>query len=561
MTRQDTRPADEVLAPAEMGACRYTRHSFARSFLRAAAARRWQVTRERWEMDSAGRGEAVYRIRAEGRVWHFVAFSTTIREDQRTDRVVAEAWDVTAALVDGPVDTERLADLRVQVPRQEQGRADAGTLVWTRANRSQRFFDYVVGRLAAGSQPDPSELGDAAYLLRSTAFYSNGKFGLAEFERIDAGHPLRISYRSQMLAAWLLRELSYDLVEHCARVRNPAAAALSGDWRRYFGLGNATGLGMVPYVINHPHVLDAWCTARELPLAYALAQPTSPESPRTDRVLELLARARDYFAERDTLPTEPYLSGAAMAGGLAGVIEPATEYARTGTVAGKATGHAWRALYRAAGGPEIRGVVGSVLVETYDELDDEVEELLRCEEVLAVRPAQSCGALRELVDRAYGWVGRFDFADRKAQAYFWFSSENNEEPRRGRRGIDPGAEVEHPIDVARAVAALREDLVTAAPDRLVAEFLLAHPWHRGAIARVQSLASLPYAEVRANLLGEDFVPLHVQRFQLAMYGMENYSPQSTDWLRVTLFSGAPRATDVATGIDDDWIFSRKPGKD
>ena len=43
--------------------------------------------------------------------------------------------------------------------------------------------------------------------------------------------------------------------------------------------------------------------------------------------------------------------------------------------------------------------------------------------------------------------------------------------------------------------------------------------------------------------------------------MENYSPQSTDWLRVTLYSGAPRADDVAAGVDDDWIFTRKPRKD
>ena len=46
--------------------------------------------------------------------------------------------------------------------------------------------------------------------------------------------------------------------------------------------------------------------------------------------------------------------------------------------------------------------------------------------------------------------------------------------------------------------------------------------------------------MRTNLLAADFLPLHLQRFQLAVYGMENFNPQSTDWLRVTLFSGAPR---------------------
>lgn len=95
----------------------------------------------------------------------------------------------------------------------------------------------------------------------------------------------------------------------------------------------------------------------------------------------------------------------------------------------------------------------------------------------------------------------------------------------------------------------------------MAEFLLEFPWHRGIVARVQSVAGLRYGEVRANLLADDFLPLHLQRFQLALYGMENYSPQSTDWLRVTLFSGAPRAHDVQSGADDDWLFTRKPGKE
>lgn len=88
---------------------------------------------------------------------------------------------------------------------------------------------------------------------------------------------------------------------------------------------------------------------------------------------------------------------------------------------------------------------------------------------------------------------------------------------------------------------------------------LTHPWHRGALGRALSLLDVPYGEVRTNLLAEDFLPLDLQRFQLAVYGMDNYSPQSTDWLRVTLNSGAPRAADVRAGIADDWLFA--PGPD
>ncbi|WP_328334720.1 MULTISPECIES: hypothetical protein [unclassified Streptomyces] len=561
--QQFARPADQVLDPEELGASRHTRHSFARSFLRVAAAQRWSVTRETWDIDAQGRGEAVYRIDADGHELRFAAFSTVLPDGQRTDRVVAEAWDVTAALVEGPWNEARRAELRAQVPGQETGRADAATLVWTRANRSRRFFDYVVDRLAAGQQPDPAQLGDAAYVLRSTAFYSNGKFGLADFGRLGAGHPLRLPYRSQMLTAWLLRELSYDLVEHCAAAKSPHAVALDGDWRCFLGLGNATGLGMVPYVINHPQVLDAWCAVRELPLAYALHRTTSPQDARTARVRLLLDRAREYYRERDTLATAPYLPGPQLAGQLDKVAELLDGYLATGLILGERTDRAWHALHTAAEeiGLEARGVVDSVLVEVYDDLDQDIDALLRCDQTLQVAPAQTCGELRTEVLDSYGWVRRFDFGDPGQQAHFWFSSQDNEEPRRGRRGIDPGEEVEHPVDIARAVTGLLSDLESADDGQLVGEFLLAHPWHRGAAGRVQSLTGLPYAEVRANLLAGNFLPLHLQRFQLALYGMDNYSPQSTDWLRVTLFSGAPRVADIASGTDHDWFFVRKPRKD
>lgn len=109
------------------------------------------------------------------------------------------------------------------------------------------------------------------------------------------------------------------------------------------------------------------------------------------------------------------------------------------------------------------------------------------------------------------------------------------------------------------MARLRDDLEKADPRQSVAQFLLAHPWHRGAVARVQVVGGLRYGEVRTNTLAADFLPLNVQRLQLAVYGMENFVPQSTDWLRVTLFVGAPRVSDVAAGAaDDDWLFVGPP---
>lgn len=555
------RPADVVLAPADLGGARATRHSFARALVRRAAADGWNAALKHADLDNDGRGVVVFDVTAGEHRWSFVAFSQTIDEFERDDRVIASSWDVTAALVEGEVDDDDVARLRPEVTRQEEGRADERTLIWTRANRSGRFFDYVVDRLANRRQPEPDVFGLSPYLLRSTAFYSNGKFGLADFERFEESHPFAVPYRAHMLAAWLLRELGYELVERCAAARSDRSVRLDGDWRRYFGLGNATGLGMVPYVVNHPEVLDAWIRLRELPLTAVVSRIADPASPDVARVCRLFERAGRYLAEQgDTQPT-PYSSGAELASRLRPLGELLAEYAERGTMGGAIEPHPWWHLHdaAAAAGPEVRGVVASVLTELTDDLDDAVESGLRCREERVVHPRMRCGELRKVIEARYAWLAEFDFSDAAQTERFWYSSANNEEPRRAYAGVDPGEPMQHAVDVARAVHALGSDLERVDAATSVGEFLLANPWHRAAVVRVQSVSDLEYAELHANLLAGDFLPLHVQRLQLAVYGMDNFNPQSTDWLRVTLFSGAPRIADLTDGTaDDDWCFTPRP---
>jgi hypothetical protein len=589
---QQLRPPDVAVSPAVMGAARANRHSFARSLIRAAARGRWRVERERFDIDADGRGEAVYRVDLEGgRSDHrdragvgddlrLVVFSQVLDESERTDRVIARDWDVTAALCRGVLDAERLSRLRANVTAQEDGRADGETLIWGRANRSARYFDAVVESLAAGRQPDPGRVGDDAYLLRSTAFYGNGKFGLLDFDG-DRGdghrHPLGVPYRAQMLTAWLVREFSLDLVEHCARRRSARAVALNAEWRRFFGLGNATGLGLVPYAFRHPAVFDRWVTIRELARANAVAADVAATAAGARRIDVLLCRAITHFEQRPGLSTAPYPSGPDIATGLralrsdrsVGARWPDGEAPSPEPTGGSSSdnrepapgpGNATAGLLARAEAlhAEIGAVVESIVVELDDSLDTALEELLVVDEVVSSPLPGDCGRLLAVMTDEYDWLDGFDLDSDDATHHFWYVSADSQEPRRGRRGVDRGQETEVMVGVAPMMAALARSLRTVPADEPAWKFAIEHPRHTAALDRLSTVVGLRYGEPRVNACDRRFLPLDLQRLQLAVYGMENFSPQSTDWLRVTLFSGAPRADELAAGLDDDWMFAVKP---
>ncbi|ALE06272.1 hypothetical protein AL755_13720 [Arthrobacter sp. ERGS1:01] len=560
-TRCDLRAPDVVLCGSDMNGAWGTRHSFARTMLRRAAAHRWTVAKTRLDLDGQGRGTAVYTVNAEGFELTFIAFCQALEESERTDRVIANAWDVTAALVEGELTPQREAELRRNIPVQEQGRTDPETIIMTRANRSARFFDYVSDCLATGNQPDVAALGPSPYLIRSTAFYGNGKFGLKELDNFPSNHPLSVPYRSQMLTAWLLRELSMDLVEHVARAKAQAAGTvavpLDAAWGKYFGLGNATGLGMVPFLVNHPGYLDAWCKLREIPLAAGLAACYSPDHPNLGRIAELLTRADRHLAEKSELKTMPFLSTESIRPQLRRLLSELQAFM---TSEAKATPVLAR-LHEIATNlsPEARGLFASIVIELQTDFDEEAEALLTVTTPPAFDPAMSCHALGRLLDQNYAWTHNYDFATPERASYYWYSSADSEEPRRALRAAMAAGTVEHCTDVARRVNALTTDLELFPDKSSVAEFLLAHPEHRFAAERIQQTRDYYYRDLQDNLLDADFLPLSTQRFQLATYGMNNFSPQSTDWVRVTLFSGAPRVADILNGTDDDdWLFPLAP---
>ncbi len=546
------RSADHVMSPPVVGAARLTRYSFNRMMLRRASTDGWTVVRSRFDIDEHGAGEAVYEWHLDDQVYSFVAFTETLDESAHTDRVVADRWEITAVLVDGPVDAALLGSLRHEVPLQEGGRFDARVLTLTRGNRSVRFFDYLVETLASGAQPDPELVADAGYIMRSTAFYGNGKFGMRSFGGYDDTDPMGVPYRAQFAAAFLFRELSYDVVEHCAALRGGAGAVRFDDeWRRFFGLGNATGLGLVFYAFKHPRIMHAWASVREIALADVRALEN--DLALSTQLEWWIDRAQTHFATAGDDDCAPFASPSGIAA-RCGRVRAAWRELRTHPTP---FDELWR--WSNTQDPETEELVVSLLIELHDGDDAVVDQLLRVSESANPDLSMSASEAQALLNERFGWVSststnRSQSAD---QMFWWVISDNTDEPRRVRRGaLEPnGRDVT--IDVAGRMQALAHALELAAPDETVGDVVARNPELLFAVHRL-AVSDQRYGEFHDDACAAGYLPLQVQRFQLAFYGMDNFKPKSTDWLRVTLFQGAPRAEDLANGCNDDWVLPPRP---
>ena len=548
--RPGLRTPDQVMNLARMGASHPTRLSFMRQLVRKLHSSRVRVNKLHWQLDGEGYGEAVYGLELDGFHYSLFAFTAPLDAGARTDRVIAEAWDATFALHDGPFRPEALERLRQQVPRQEAGRFLPSELVISRANKSLRMFEHVTGRISQGRQPDIRMIRQVGYLMRTTAVYGNGKFGLADRCRIADRSAFSGPFQAELLTVWLIREFSLDLVEHIARSRNPdTAGRLSANCRRSLGIGNATGLGMAPFLVGHPALFNNWMMAKETALA-RVRELNQAEPEAADRFVEVLHRARTHVSELEVDDTSQSERNAVLADEIAKLI---SELEGTGLLDDK---RPWEQLYRRSlsFSFEAQELLVSVLMEPHGDLVDDLGAAMSCDREFEFDPSMTVAEILLRHERYYSWTRSLDFSNPDSDRKFWYVSEDKLEPRIGDRYREPGAEKELPLDVARQFKMLGPELRRSNGKAKAAEFLLSRPELRMAVRRVQNAPDHPYAEIRDNLVSASTRPIDLLRCKLAFFGATKFDPKSDLWTRITLFQGAPSPVEINSRDADDWSF-------
>jgi hypothetical protein len=546
------RPPSQVMRLDHIGSLHPTRISFVRSLVRRMSFENWTFEHTVFDLDDNGYGTIVIRVGTPKGPISFVGFSNELTDEQRTDRVIAERWDTAFALVHGEVSEDELAILRENTPYQEAGRFSPREFVLSRANKSMRLFEHCIDRLSQGQQPDLSAALNIGYLMRTTAVYGNGKLGMADLTHVFAQGVFTRPYEAEMLMVYLVREFSFDLLDHVAKCRSPETAVpLDEEIKRAIGVGNATGLGMAPFLIGHPKLFNNWILARESAIARVRAVNHVDGDVRT-RFGILLDRIQTYAQQWTTDDEVQQRAIDTLTGELDGLAQ---------LVAGNPDlmdgVQPWNELIQwmeTDCSLELQEMVISVIVELYPELVDDLEDTMGADETTMCDPTQRVGELKVFLEERYDWALGVDFAERDARHYFWYRSAEKEEPRLGERYNEPGADLETPNGIARDVSALYDALQASPDDVSVAEFLLANPVCRHTTTRVQALKAYPYSEIRGNLLGADCRPIDLLRCKLSIFGASKYDPKSDRWTRVTFFQGAPRPHQLQDAVALDWAF-------
>lgn len=560
----ELRPADDVMALSRLGCLHASRLSFSRSLVRQMIRERWQFECERFALDAEGYGDAIYRVATPTGAYRFVVFAHYLDPAQRSDRVIANDWDLAFVLCKGELTPADLEELRANVPRQEAGRCSAQVLTLSRANRSQRNFETVVARLAEGRQPDAEWFEKVGYLYRTTAVYGNGKFGIGDYEYLRQSKTFARPFAAEMFTVYMVRHFTLAQVEHIARQRAPTTAVpLAAPLKRYLGIGNSTGLGMAPFLVAHPLLIDRWVHMRETGIAriHALGAITPA---RHDQLASLVERARIYIRQTHTGDNAQMASNQRIEHDLTALQRWLSLMSRQ-VESRRDPQPQWRqlsAMARRHWSVETQELINSLLLEMHPAEVNDLEDHLSVTGPPALQGEMGATTLCQLIETRYAWALAYDFENPAEQHYFWYRAATKEEPRVGRRGQDRGAEREMPLGVARSIRhcydALR-DFIAADPQAEVVDFLLAAPEHRAITRRIQTVAALPYGEIRANLLRADCQPLDLLRCKLSFFGAGKFDPRSDRWVRITLYQGAPLIEDLA-GVDEefDWFMAPRP---
>ena len=504
-------------------------------------------------MNENGHGTAVYSFQKKDRVYSLVCFANEINDEERSDRVIATKWDAAFTLHDGVPTKEDLSRLRNEVPRQEVGRLSYKELTLSRANKSIRLFNHVVDSLSKGNQPDLKLLSKVGYLYRTTAVYGSGKFGLADRFRIKNRKEINGPFRLEMMLVYLVRQFTFDQVNHVAKSKSPKTAVkLDNKICKSLGIGNSTGLGMAPFIVNHPTLLNNWIMSREI----ALKKIRELKKVDLNEIKIFKISLRNSLKNITSWNTDNEYQQKKL-NFLLKDIKKFIEFIETEFDFG--IDYPFNEIYSWLDNRmcyECIEYVVSIMLEPFDEIVKPLIKKMSSDEdkYFTIPAHRTVRDLKKIIEQKYSEILKIDFHKKENYKNFWFISKNKEEPRYADRFEENGSELEQPLAIARDIKNLYDKVTVTSENLTIDKFLFQNSDLRHVVRRAFIVEKFPYSEIQDNTIGEKVIPIDMLRLKLSFFGALKFDPRSDKWLRICMFQGAPLPNELKN-IDQQWVYN------
>ena len=550
MINIELRHPEDVMKLSRLGSFHQSKLSFLRSFIREF--KNWEFNRDIFDLDKDGYGVVVYSVRKNKRIYSLICFSQHINAEERSDRVIATKWDAAFVLHDGVPTKNDIERLKENVPKQEIGRMSNKELALSRANKSVRIFDHVVNSLSSGKQPDVNLLNKVGYLYRTTAVYGSGKFGLADRFRIKDRKEICGPFRLEMMLVYLVRQFTFDQINHISKMKNPNEfVSLDKKIAKNLGIGNSTGLGMAPFIVNHPTLLHQWIYNREKALKEirSIKDVSKKEIEHFKFCLEKSKKIIDTWYTDSKYQNKKIKS-------LKNDLIKFNEYFSSLKLISKK--YLWNEIFLWIDkylDEECSEYLISMMMEPYDNIIEPLVKNMSSDEekYFNIPSSRKLIELKKIIETKYKSILNINFNDKKSNTFFWFISKNKEEPRIANRFEEYGSNLEQPLAIARDIKKVYEKISNENLSKTVADFLVDNDELRHVIRRIFISEKFQYSEIQDNTISESLIPIDMLRLKLSFFGAQKFDPRSDKWLRICMYQGAPLVNEIKNS-DDTWIY-------
>jgi hypothetical protein len=326
---------------------------------------------------------------------------------------------------------------------------------------------------------------------------------------------------------------------------------LDDNIARNLGIGNSTGLGMAPFIVNHPALLNQWVHSREkaLQAIRKLPEVTNEELEKFHSYLSTIQENIKFWKtdseyqikknmelSEDLIQFKKYLSKTSLEKFF------------------------WNSLYlwvEENTQPECCELIVSLLMEVYPDLVEPLsyEMSIDEEDYFDIDTSRTIGDICNLIENRYGWLIDINFETKDNIYNFWYYSKNKQEPRMSDRFNEEGAELELPLAIARDINLLYKQLKNHDPMEYLSKYLQKSQEYRHVLRRIFICEKLPYSEIQDNTISKSLIPVDMLRLKLSFFGATRFDPRSDRWVRITMYQGAPLMKEISLS-DDTWSYKK-----